>query len=254
MATALNIIDDALLEIGVLTQPGQTSSIEHAALGLSRLNQLVGEWNISAQLRYCVDRFQFNIATSQASYTIGPSGADWIAPRPNGEGTGKGILKANCVVPGSTMMYFPIHIMSFEQFSQLSIRDIDTRITVALYNDGAYPNSTVSVYGNPSTSYDIEIWVRHQASEFASTGTTFEMPPGYQKAMTQTLAENMASIPAFARYGASWSQLQADNARKARAAVSMNNSAVNPQSNDAAGLGRNTRSFSGYDNRRGGWI
>lgn len=252
MATAQDIVTDALLEISVLTAPGQTPSASHSAFVLGRLNQLISEWNVRAQFLYCVDRFEFPLLTSQTEYTIGPSGADFIAPRPNGEGPGKGILNANIVTPGSPDVFFPINIIPYAQWATMPIRSLSTGISRRLYNDGAYPNSTIHLYGQPTGSYSLEIWVRHQASEFASLATTFDMPPGYQKAIMLTLAENI--FGAFSKIpGSELTEVTMNNARIARGAIANQNSSPNRMSNDAAGLRPSSRAVSAYNYRTGGY-
>ena len=238
MATAQDIITDALLEIGVLSGPGQTPSTAHSSFALNRLNQMVGEWNTRRPFLYTVDINRYTLTPSQETYTIGPASTspDFTAPRPVGPGPGNGIIWANIVIPGDPDVFLPLNIMGDEEWANMRVRSVGTTVPIAIYNDGANPKSTLYLYGYPTVANELELFTRHQASEFASLASTFEAPAGYQKAMTLTLAENLAPIPAFVRLGAQWSQLQADNARKARAAIAGLNSAPNNLSNDAAGL------------------
>jgi len=248
MATAQDIITDALTEIGVVTNPGQTPSAEHSAFALSRLNQLTQEWNTRRAFLYTVDKLTFALTVSQNTYTIGPSSTtpDFVTPRPVGPQPGSGILRANIILDGTPDVYVPMGIMDDQEWANLRVRDISSTVPLCLYNDGANPKSTIYLYGTPSTARDIELWVKHQTSDFASLASTFDVPMGYQKAITQTLAENLAPVPAFAKFGASWSQLQADNARKARAAIAALNSAPNNINNDAAGVNHSRRGTFNY--------
>jgi hypothetical protein len=248
MATAQDIITDAFTEIGVVTNPGQTPSAEHSAFGLNRLNQLVQEWNTRRAFLYTTDILTFALTVGQNIYTIGPASTtpDFVTPRPVGPQPGSGILMANIILAGNPDVYVPMGIMDDQEWAALRVRDISSTVPLCLYNDGANPKSNIYIYGTPSEARDIELWVKHQTADFASLATTFEVPMGYQKAITQTLAENLAAVPAFARYGASWSQLQAENARKARAAVAALNSGPNNMPNDAAGVVKSKRSTFNY--------
>ena len=237
--TSQDIITDALMEIGVLTGPGQTPSSAHSTFGLSRLNQLVQEWNTRRAFLYTVDKLTFSLVVSQASYTIGPTATtpDFVTARPVGPQPGNGILAANIIIDGTPDVYVPMGLLDDQEWAAMRVRSISSTVPLALYNDGANPKSTLYLYGTPSVARDIELWVRHQTTDFASLATTVEVPAGYQKAMTMTLAENLAASNVFARLpGVGWSQFQAINAQKARAAIAGLNSAPNNMSNDAAGL------------------
>lgn len=254
MATFQTIINDALLEIRKLTAPGQTASPSDTAFVLDRLNQLIEEWNNRAPMIYAVDRYVFSFTAGQADYTLGPAPADWVGPRPIGEGQGRGILQANYIQAGSPNVFFPISLYNYEQFSNLRVRNISAQIPIAFYNNNAYSSggdTTVSFYGTP-TGGQCELWIRHQASTASTAAAIFDMPPGYQKAITLTLAENIvgaySSIP-----GVSLTEATQEAARKARAAIAGTNILTKPQSNDAAGLRPRHRSVSTYNWRTGGY-
>jgi hypothetical protein len=57
-----------------------------------------------------------------------------------------------------------------------------------LYNDGAYPNSRLYLWGYPSVANDLELFTWQQLSSFPSQAATVSLPPGYAQAVVYNLA------------------------------------------------------------------
>lgn len=235
MATATTIITDACLECGMLDQPGQLPSAEHLAFGLTRLNRIVSMWSTRQLFIWTSVFTRFTLVAGQQSYTIGPSGANFTAARPVGIGPGGGIKFANIVIgSGSAEVLTPMALLSDEDWASLTLRGFATSIPMALYNDGGTPNSTLYLYGIPTTAYKLELWTNQQIAQFATLSDTFDWPPAYQEAATLTLAEALCNpfqkpIP----------DGLTEMARRARAAVTSLNSAPNTQTNDTKRMGIN---------------
>jgi hypothetical protein len=234
MATAQDVIVDAFIEGDILDQPGQVPGPNFLTYGLNRLNRLVAQFSTRGLMVWTIESNRYTLTPSQTSYTIGPSGADFTADRPLGPMPGGGIVNANIILTSvSPEVAIPLYIMNDDEWASVRVKDIPTSIPTAIYNDGSFPNSRLYLWGYPNQANDLQLWTRHQISEFASLGTTFSMPPGYQEAITTSLAEAMCS--AYKKGVVPPSLAMA--ARKARAAVMSLNSASPNISNDAAGIG-----------------
>jgi len=232
MATAQDIIVDAFLEADVLDQPGQTPGPAFLTYGLSRLNRIVAQFSTRRAFVWTIGSARYTLSPSQTSYTIGPTG-NFVAPRPVGIGPGNGIKNANIILTSvSPEVSIPLYIFNDTEWANIRVKDIPTSIPTGIYNDGANPNSRLYLWGYPTQDNDLQLWTPTQITQFASLGTTFEMPSGYQEAVTTTLAESLCS--AYKKGVVAPSLAEA--ARRARAAVASLNSASPNISNDAAGL------------------
>lgn len=234
MATAQDVITDAFLEGDILDQPGQTPGPAFLTYGINRLNRIVGTLSTRRLFIWTIESNRYTLSPSQTSYTIGPSGADFTAARPLGPGPGNGIKNANIIlVADNPEVSLPLYILNDDEWANLRVKAIPTTVPTAIYNDGSNPKSTLFLWGYPTQANELELWTRKQISSFAALGTAFEMPPGYQEAITTILAEAMRS--AFKHDNPSPSLAEA--ARRARVAIGSLNSASPNLSNDAGALG-----------------
>ena len=91
-----------------------------------------------------------------------------------------------------------------------------------MYYSPDWPNGSLYFWPVPSVAYGVQLETRYVLSEItdADYATTFSMPPGYQRALTLTLAEDLAGpLPV------TLSQALVQKAAMARAIVFANNNA-----------------------------
>jgi hypothetical protein len=249
IATAQEIIDDALVELGILSAPGQAASPGNTAIGLSKLNQMIDQWNLRQARIWAVERRVYSFIPAQATYTLGPTG-DWIGTRPIGPRPGNGIYQASAILPGSPSVNIPITILDQEQWANLRLRNIGATIPLALYNDGAVPNTNVYFYGTPPAGYQIELWTQRQLSQYAAANTSLTLPPGYRLALSLSLAEELIGI--FSRIIPAIPVGLDKRAKDARAALVALRVQPAPQTNDAGTIGASNRPA--YNWRTGGFV
>jgi hypothetical protein len=77
--TALELITNAMLEINA-SMPGEALQADDAALGLSKLNRLLDNWNAESLFIYGTTLSDFTLTINHNPHTIGVSGsgADFI--------------------------------------------------------------------------------------------------------------------------------------------------------------------------------
>jgi hypothetical protein len=185
MPTAQEIITNAMLEIGALIQ-GEVPTGDEAAFCLSKLQRMMDAWKTRSLYVYTVSQNRYTFPASQQSYTIGPVGADITAPRPTH------ITKANIILTAvSPEVVVPLAILDDEQWASIRVRNISVTIPSAMYNDGAFPNSTLYFWGYPSVLNDLELWTWLQMAAPTTLATIMALPPGYEDAMTLSLAESL---------------------------------------------------------------
>jgi hypothetical protein len=250
MPVVLEVITNALYEAQVYG-PGRQISAEDTAFTLSKANQLASSWSTRRNFIWQTLIQRFTLSPSQQSYTIGRGTspvADFVADRPLGpREPGNGIKKANIILTNvSPEARVPLQLLDDMQWGSISVTDIPTTFPVAIYNDGAYPNSRLYLWGYPQQANDLELFTNRQISEFGNDSAAlmaeFSMPPGYELAFTLTLGEHVCNA-----FGTSIPPDLREKAREARVAIrSLNSSSPKmtsdvPASASARGDGWNYR-------------
>lgn len=230
MATALDVITNALVEIGAYAA-GEVPSGADSSHALSRLNRLIDSWNAERPTIFSQSIATYDLVASTQSRTIGPTGNYVVAVRP------MEIVRAN-LISGSDR--YPVNVRDSAWWMEQDDRSITTLPTDLYYNP-TFPNGTLYFWPIPdSSSYDIELETRSLLSTLAALATTFSMPPGYEEAITQTLAELLCPV-----YGKPLTAELAESARKARAVIKGANSRA-PRIGTDSGLGGSGKTFNPY--------
>ena len=222
---AVSLIKDAFRLIGV-TRPGQTPSADAQAEGLATLNAMLDAWSTERLMIPVIVRRVFDVTANQQTYTIGAA-AMWAGQRP------VRIERAGLVELGSET---PIEVLSEGRWAQIPVKSQAGR-PAKLYYDGAYPVGNVSLFPVPEdSSLDIALYCWAPLAAFADlAATSYDLPPGYQLAITYNLAGLL--IPGFTIQNKSdmqQHQLVLDRAREQKAWVKMFNAPVLELSIDAA--------------------
>lgn len=189
--SALDLIKDALMEIGVYSQ-GETPSAEDAAFGLSKLNRLFDSWNAKKLNIYNVDFTSYTLTPSLQPHTIGPTGTFTVAQRP------VRIENASIILTTSSpSVRCPLNIRNDDWWANLRVRDILTTLPTDLYYSPSWPNGSLFLWPIPTAAYGIELETWTLLGQIANLTTSISLPPGYQDAVTYTLA--LTLCPAFAK-------------------------------------------------------
>lgn len=198
MTTALDLITDALGELGV-AQAGQTLSANDSALGLRVLNRLFQRWSNMRLLQPVLDDLSVTM-TGAASYVLGPGGSPAVA-RP------LKVLSATYVDTGG--LEYPVQIVAREQWDA-----IPNKADTGSYPDRIWYAAELTdgiVYTYPKCSsgtLKLDVLTNMQALDMAEALT---LPDGYESAIVSTLADDLAT-----HYGM---QTPADVRRRASGAV-----------------------------------
>jgi len=219
MATAGDIVTNALMEIGWLGQ-GETAQAGDSDFVLGKLNDLVDEWNSRKLFIYNVNFSQFTLVPNLHPHTIGLS---TNSPAPTFTVTGNrpvaienASIVLNNVTPNVTV---PITIRDDDWWANQRVKTLAAALPSDLYYSPDFPNGSLYFWPVPNIAYLCELELRNLLTSFANTATTFSMPPAYKKALTLTLAEDIC--PAYGRESSPTLQRKS---RDARAAVQGANS------------------------------
>lgn len=239
--TAATLIEDALLDLGVLAA-GQTLGANDLTLGLRRLNAMLSKWRTERLTIPVVTRSVYNLVDGTASYTIG-SGGTFNQDRPE-------TIEAASIILDPTLdpvVEQPIGgSITPESWAGLTAKDVGG-VPSRLYYERLYTASLgrINLYPVPdSSTYDLVIYTPTPLAAFADGDTSYVLPSGYEEAIVANLAVRLA--PAF---GASPS---AD--LRARATASLNgvkhaNATVPELGFDPSMVGRARHAFDIYAGR-----
>ena len=195
MTTASNLIYAALRKAGVTLGPQRTPSPAQYQDGLAELNRLVGSLNCDRLNIFTNQRQEFPLVAGKKTYTIGqdPTGgtiADFNAPRPEA-------IEAANIEYSSPVPRRSLALLTELQWSKITMQDIGQTIPEALYNDRAYPLSTLYLYGQPQAGNVLELYYWLLIPAFQLITDTVLLPPGYEDALVLNLAVRLA--PQFQR-------------------------------------------------------
>jgi hypothetical protein len=88
-------------------------------------------------------------------------------------------------------------IVTDQQWAQIVTQDVPNAVPEVLYNDRAYPLSTLYLWGQPPAGYQLELFVWTLVPQFVALTDVVLLPPGYEDALVLNLAVRLA--PHFQR-------------------------------------------------------
>lgn len=178
---------DALLEIAVI-DPLDPVPPEMLDLALLRTNGILNQWNATQEATYNVTFPTFTLTPLLSPHTIGPTGTFTATSRP------VAIIGANLQVgTGTNLVNLPIEVVDDAWWLAQPVPNIQSGIPTQLYYSPDWPNGSLYFWPVPSVAYGVQLETRQVLAEVTSAdySTDFSMPPGYQRALTLTLAEDL---------------------------------------------------------------
>jgi hypothetical protein len=188
--TVLDLIGSSMRLFGAR----ETPDAEEAQDALAILNEIVDDWGNERLTMYTSSRAVFPIAAGQQVYLIGPSGADWTAPRPP-YFDNAGLLLLNS--DPTQDLERPIKILTRDEFRRERIKSLQSTLPTKLYYQPDSPNGTVWLWPAPTQANQIAIYTPTAITQFTSIHQTISFPPGYQRTLRYALA--VAYAPEFGR-------------------------------------------------------
>lgn len=185
--TAQDLIASSLRLIGVLAS-GESLPADMATDGLASLNDMLDSWSTNNLLIPNKVREVFSITSSKQSYTMGSSGSpDWSTSRPMWienvliqQGSGQGTVE------------FPVEMLTKDQWSDITTKQIQSTYPIYCYVEGTYPNETINFWPVPNTTDNVVIYSAKPLASLATLTTALSLPPGYQRAIRYSLAIELA--------------------------------------------------------------
>jgi hypothetical protein len=181
MTTALDIIKSAMRKSGVLTM-GENPSSSEAQDALEALNDLLSSWSNDSMIVYARTFDNFTLSSGIPSYTIG-SGGTFNTVRP--------VRIVSAYVRSGDIDY-QLQIMTEENYDSVTFKGNASIPAFLAYSNG-YPLGQITLYPTPATSDTIYLRTEKPLTEFTSTNTTVDLPPGWKRALIHNLAIELAA-------------------------------------------------------------
>src|ERR1017187_6810782 len=181
MSTVLDLITASLKNLGVLSGI-EVPTADAAADGLVTLNRMLDSWNTESLNIYTVSIAAYPLNAGQMIYNIGPTGADFVAVRP------QKINNANIILTGTTTTRLPLDLLNDDQWAAIRQQTVQSNIPSALYDDGSYPNANLYLWGQPSIGLQLELFTWQLLTGFVNLTDPIIFPPGYEEAVLYNLS------------------------------------------------------------------
>lgn len=185
--TIADLVTDALAEL-VILEPGAAPASELAALGLTRLNQILDNWNADREAVYVQQFTNYTLTPNLAPHTIGPTGTFVVTQRP--ESIDGGSIIDTTQTPDVKLAVLTMRDAAW--WNGNVTPDLTSILPTDLYYASSWPNGALNFWPVPTQAYRVQLETRVVLASVALTDT-FTMPPGYQNALTLTLAEDLAA-------------------------------------------------------------
>lgn len=183
MATALDLIKAAMSKINMLAA-GETPSAEDAQVGLDRLNSLMTSLENESIFNYTTTDTTATLPASTTSRTIGPA-MQIAMTRP------VKILKGS--FSRLSGIDYPLTPISEAEYNQISLKSSIGSVAPAVcFYDGGTPTGVVYFWPMAASSVELHLITPAIGGVATSITTTYDFPPGYQRAIENLLALEIA--------------------------------------------------------------
>jgi len=191
MATARDVVTDALRELGVLAA-GEVASADDELSGLSALNRLIDQWAAERLTIYTITRTTYALVSGTQNYTVG-SGGNFNVARPVFVDHVR--LLDTAVSPTLESGLVPFTDDAWALVTQKALTS--TEPTNYYYNP-TFPLGTLTLWPVPTgTTLTGVLYAPQQVAELANLNTAISLPPGYRRMLVKNLALEMS--PSYER-------------------------------------------------------
>lgn len=190
--TVNDLIIATLKMIGVVAK-SETPTPDESSDAFARLNDMIDSWAADRLTIYGVSRSLFPVTVGKQTYSIGPTGADWTAPRP------LAVQDAGIVNTATNpALELRMAVLSDDEWAHVSLKGMTSSLPWVLYYDYASPNGNISLWPIPTDgALQVAIYAPVAVTQFAGLTSTVLLPPGYAEAIRYNLAVRLA--PEFGR-------------------------------------------------------
>lgn len=184
MTTANRIIRGALGKIGIVT-PGEAVKAGDAADCLVALNAMLDAWQVERLFAYATQTIVGTLPSGTATRTIGPTGDLLCTPRP------VAIELGSFFRTGSND--YPLRTVTEEEYNSITVKGVGSLGPAVVSYTASLPNGVLRFFPQAASPVTLNLQVMVQISAFVDLTTDYLLPPGYERALVLSLAEEVAS-------------------------------------------------------------
>jgi len=180
--TAQSMIQDVLEAMKVYS-PGVSVNAADSARMLSVMQQMLDTWSNEPYACYANLEQSFPLVPGKRAYTIGPAGADIIAPRPLEVMIGPG----RAYLMDTNNNRYGINVIEQDEWNQIGLLTDTSNMPDTLFYDPQFPLGIINIHATPLIAYTVYFDARLQLQNLANLATPFSLPPGYMEAIKDNL-------------------------------------------------------------------
>lgn len=185
MATTANaIIRSALGKLGVIA-PGEQVKPNDATDCLRALNVLLDAWGVENLYAYATQQIDHAVASATNSLTIGPTGNIVVAARPVR-------FEAGSYYSAGGVDYLMFKITE-DEYNGIGIKTVGGVGPDLFKYVPSLPNGVLHFYPQAEAGSTLHLVVQTQIAAFATLAASYTLPPGYERALIFSLAEEVAA-------------------------------------------------------------
>jgi len=216
--TALTLITDTLLDMGVLANQAQPTA-QQTQQALRKLNGMLESWSIEGLLTYGISANILSLVAGKQVYTLGVGG-DLSIPYPNS------IINQtirNTSLPAAQQQDYPLYRYNDQEWSQIPFKSqASTWPNWGIWFNETFPLMKANVLPIPTTNqYSIVIWTEDNIGNYTAN-TVLSLAPGYRRAITTNLYLELAPS-----YSIQVDDQARQNASESKGIVQINNLQIN---------------------------
>lgn len=174
MTTALEIIEGAMSKIGRL-EAGQSVSAEDSSLCLASLNSVVEAWALENLTAHALVTLEVALLAGVSEVTLSPRQV-----RIEGGFTRVGSID------------YPLSFIGRQEYDAIAIKDIDSVAPVFALYEPEQAAGALFLHPQAQSNCTLHLTIQERIDEFADLATDYGLPQGFKRALTYSLAVEIA--------------------------------------------------------------
>jgi hypothetical protein len=182
--TYADLVKQSLAEIGSYAQ-GQVVGAADMQFCIQKLNRIIDSWNAKRRLIYSKDFTNYILIPNHQPHTIGPTGDFVVTSRPIQ------ILNASIILQGtSPAVRSPLTLRDDDWWAGNLVQTLTSGLPTDLYYNTSFSNGQLFLWPISTVANGIQLETLFILTQVTQLQTV-NLPPGYNDALTLTLAENL---------------------------------------------------------------
>ena len=182
--TAAKIIKAALGKLGIVS-PGEALKPADGETGLLALNALLNAWKLESLYAYATATISHTVASEAQSLTIGPAGDINVTERPVR-------FEDGCFYSSGGLDY-ELKPITQAEYNTIGLKNVGALGPLWFEYTPSFPLGVINFFPRIISGAQLRLIVQQRIDAFSDLTTVYTLPPGYERALLFTLAEEVAA-------------------------------------------------------------